>query len=88
MIVLIYKLNALKCGSLKLILATHLIQHTSVTEFPVKGSGLTALDSPRYGLRCYMKLLWLSISEAHTQTSQAYKDDKQYEIMQGTTQAI
>jgi len=24
----------------------------------------------------------------HTQTSQAYKDDKQYEIMQGTTQAI
>ena len=35
-----------------------------------------------------MKLLWLSTSEAHTQASQAYKDDKQYEIMQGTTQAI
>ena len=30
-----------------------------------------------------MKLLWLSISEAHTQASQAYKDE-QYEIMQGT----
>jgi len=27
--------------------ATHLIQHTSVAEFPVKGSGLTPLDSPR-----------------------------------------
>ena len=33
-----------------------------------------------------MKLLWLSISEAHI-TNQAYKDE-QYESMQGTTQAI
>ena len=31
-----------------------------------------------------MKLLWLSISDAHTQASQAYKDE-QYEIMQGNT---
>ena len=61
-----------------------ILQHTSVAEFPVKGSGLTPLDSPKYGLRCYMKLLWLSTSEAHTQASQAYKYE-QYEIMQGTT---
>ena len=66
------------------ILQTHLVQSTSVAEFPVKGSGLTPLDSTRYGLRCYMKLLWLSTSEAHTQASQAYKDE-QYEIMQGNT---
>ena len=66
------------------ILATHLIQHTSVAEFPVKGSGLTPLDSPKYGLRCYMKFLWLSISEAHT-NNQAYKMNRQYEYMQGTT---
>ena len=52
----------------------------------MKGSGLTPLDSPRYGLRCYMKLLWLSISEAHTQAIQAYKD-KQYELNARTTQA-
>jgi len=32
---------------LKTNFATHLIQHTSVAEFPVKGSGLTPLDSPR-----------------------------------------
>ena len=64
-----------KCGSLKKLFATHLIQPTSVAEFPVKGSGLTPLDSPRYELRCYVKLLWLSISEAHTQSSQAYKDE-------------
>ena len=70
---------------LKTILQSHLIQPISVAEFPVKGSGLTPLDSPRYGLRCYMKLLWLSTSEAHTQASQAYKNE-QYEIMQGTTQ--
>ena len=31
-----------------------------------------------------MKLLWLSTSEAHTQAIQAYKDDEQYKIMQGT----
>ena len=72
---------------LKKLFATHLVQHTSVAEFPVKGSGLTPLDFPKYGLRCYMKLLWLSISEAHTQASQAYNDNKQNEIMQGTTNA-
>jgi len=44
----------------------------------VKGSGLTPLDSPWNGLRCYVKLLWLNTSEAHTQSSQAYKDE-QYE---------
>ena len=56
---------------LKTILATNLVQHTSVAEFPVKGSGLTPLDSPKYGLRRYVKLLWLSTSEAHT-NNQAY----------------
>ena len=68
---------------LKTILATNLIQPTSVAKFPVKGSGLTPLDSPRYGLRCYVKLLWLSTSEAHT-NNQAYKMIYQYEYMQGT----
>jgi len=33
-----------------------------------------------------MKLLWLSISEAHTQAIQAYQD-KQYESNARTTQA-
>ena len=69
---------------LKQILQSHLIQPTSVAEFPVKGSGLSPLDSPKYGLRCYMKLLWLSISEAHT-NNQAYKMNRQYEYMQGNT---
>ena len=68
---------------LKQILKSHLVQHTSVAEFPVKGSGLTPLDSPRYALRCYMKLLWLSTNEAHT-NNQAYKMIYQYEYMQGT----
>ena len=72
---------------LKTIIATHLIQPTSVAEFPVKGSGLTPLDFPKYGLRCYMKLLWLSISGAHI-NNQAYKMNRQYEYMQGTTQAM
>ena len=31
-----------------------------------------------------MKLLWLSTSEAHTQASQANKNE-QYELMQGNT---
>ena len=52
----------------------------------MKGSGLTPLDSRKYGLRCYMKLLWLSTSEAHT-NNQAYNMNGQYEYMQGTTQA-
>jgi len=43
---LIYKLNALNAEA-KTNLATHLVQRTSVAEFPVKGSGLTPLDSPR-----------------------------------------
>ena len=38
------------------------MQPTSVAKFPVKGSGLTPLE-----LRCYMKLSWLSTSEAHKQ---------------------
>jgi len=42
---------------LKIILQSHLVQSTSVAEFSVKGSGLTPLDSPRYGLSCYVKLL-------------------------------
>ena len=67
--------------------ATHLIQPTSVAEFPVKGSGLTPLDSPRYGLRCYVKLLWLSTSEAHT-NNQAYNGYRQYEICKAQMQAI
>ena len=68
------ELNAILCAlnaEANVNLATHLVQSTSVAEFPVKGSGLTPLDSPRYRLRCYMKLLWLSTSEAHT-NNQAY----------------
>ena len=68
---------------LKTIMQSHLIQHTSVAEFPVKGSGLTRLDSPRYGLRCYMKLMWLSTSEAHT-SNQAYTRYSNMNFMQGT----
>ena len=49
---------------LKTNFATHLVQPISVAEFSVKGSGLTPLDSPRYGLRCYVKLLW-SVSYTH-----------------------
>ena len=47
------------------IIVTHLIQPTSVAEFPVKGSGLTPLDSLEW------VEVWLSISEAHT-SNQAY----------------
>ena len=42
------------------------MQPTSVAEFPVKGSELTPLDSSEKELRRYMKLSWLSTSEAHT----------------------
>jgi len=34
-----------KMRKLKTLIATHLMQPTSVAEFPVKGSGLTPLDS-------------------------------------------
>jgi len=65
-------------------LATHLVQSTSVAEFPVKGSGLTPLDSPWMGWGAMWSSCWLGTSEAHT-NNQAYKMNRQYEYMQGNT---
>ena len=56
------------------ILQTHLVQSTSVAEFPVKGSGLTPLDSPWMGWGAMWSSCWLDTSEAHT-NNQAYKNE-------------